>query len=164
MKDIVDRLEDRRVCSLAHNSCRNDFAMEEAAAEIRRLREALREAASFPCTCIPAYYERHMPAPDCLADLVSDDAREALGEPRQCKGTLARNAWYETPEGQARLAETRALMERAQTQRGERFSDEIERLREIIRSALDDLECHDEPGCLAILKTAVRQMPTKEQS
>lgn len=58
-------------------------------AEIERLREALREAAAYPCTCDPAYYERGLTAPDCLADLVSDDAREALGEPPQCRGRAA---------------------------------------------------------------------------
>ena len=39
--DIVERLNDRAVCSIAHNSCRNDARMLEAADEIERLRAEL---------------------------------------------------------------------------------------------------------------------------
>jgi len=35
--DLVKRLRDRRVCSPAQNSCRNDFICEEAAARIEEL-------------------------------------------------------------------------------------------------------------------------------
>lgn len=49
MTDIVERLRDRGVCSIAHNSCRNDFVCEKAADEIERLREALREIADRGC-------------------------------------------------------------------------------------------------------------------
>jgi len=43
MDDLVKRLRDRGVCSLAHNSCRNDFICEQAADEIERLRERIAE-------------------------------------------------------------------------------------------------------------------------
>lgn len=82
-------------------------------ARIAELEAALREMADWPCTCDPAFYERHRPAPDCMADLVGDDAREVLGEPPQCKGRAARRAWAETPEGKARAAEMRDLLARA---------------------------------------------------
>lgn len=39
--DIVERLRDRDICSIAHNSCRNDRVCAEAADEIERLRAAL---------------------------------------------------------------------------------------------------------------------------
>ena len=37
MDDLVKRLRDRRVCSLAQNSCRNDWACDEAADRIEAL-------------------------------------------------------------------------------------------------------------------------------
>lgn len=40
-RDITDRLYDGDVCSIAQNSCRNWFVMEDAAREIERLRKAL---------------------------------------------------------------------------------------------------------------------------
>ena len=43
MTDIIERLYDRRVCSAAQNSCRNDYICEEAAAEITRLRDKNQE-------------------------------------------------------------------------------------------------------------------------
>ena len=52
---LVKRLRDGQVCSIAQNSCRNHYAIVEAAdrieaqlAEIERLREALQEVRS--CT------------------------------------------------------------------------------------------------------------------
>jgi hypothetical protein len=46
MSDLIERLRDRGVCSIHHNSCRNDMVCEEAIsaleakdAEIARLRE-----------------------------------------------------------------------------------------------------------------------------
>ncbi len=45
MSDVVERLRDRGVCSIAQNSCRNDWACTEAADEIERLREALKAIA-----------------------------------------------------------------------------------------------------------------------
>jgi hypothetical protein len=49
MGDLIERLLDRGVCSIYHNSCRNDMVCEEAAAaleakdaEIARLREIVR--------------------------------------------------------------------------------------------------------------------------
>ncbi len=39
MTDIVELLRDGNVCSREHNTCRNDWRMEEAAIEIERLRE-----------------------------------------------------------------------------------------------------------------------------
>lgn len=38
MTDIVELLRDGNVCSREHNTCRNDWRMEEAAIEIERLR------------------------------------------------------------------------------------------------------------------------------
>jgi hypothetical protein len=50
MGDLIERLLDRGVCSIYHNSCRNDMVCEEAAAaleakdaEIARLRDALKK-------------------------------------------------------------------------------------------------------------------------
>jgi len=37
MDDLVKRLRDRGVCSLEHNSCRNDMACEQAADRIEEL-------------------------------------------------------------------------------------------------------------------------------
>jgi len=39
--DLVKRLRDRRVCSLAQNSCRNDWACEQAADRIEELEAKL---------------------------------------------------------------------------------------------------------------------------
>jgi len=39
--DLVRRLRDRRVCSLAQNSCRNDWACEQAADRIEELEAKL---------------------------------------------------------------------------------------------------------------------------
>jgi hypothetical protein len=64
--------------------------IEALEAENARLRAALHEIAGYPCTCEPAFYERGLVAPDCLADLCSDDARMALGAPPQCQGRAAR--------------------------------------------------------------------------
>ena len=64
----------------------------DAKCEILRLEAALREAASFPCTCHEGYYSRGLVDPYCMADLVSDDARVALGEAEQCKGRAAAKA------------------------------------------------------------------------
>ena len=74
MTDIVERLRDRNVCSHAHNSCRNDWRMEEAATEIERLREALRY-----------YAKNHYPNVDDgpwgpNSNDFGDVARAALGE------------------------------------------------------------------------------------
>lgn len=38
MDDIVKRLEDRQICSIAQNGCLNDFRMDMAVREITRLR------------------------------------------------------------------------------------------------------------------------------
>jgi len=40
--DLVKRLRDRRVCSLAQNSCRNDWACEQAADRIEELEAKLK--------------------------------------------------------------------------------------------------------------------------
>lgn len=54
------------------------------------MKDALKEIAdACPCTCDPAYYKRSLVAPDCLADLAGDMAREALGLPIECRGALA---------------------------------------------------------------------------
>ena len=42
--DLVRRLRDRRVCSLAQNSCRNDWACEQAADRIEELEAKLAKA------------------------------------------------------------------------------------------------------------------------
>lgn len=42
-KALVERLRDRGVCSIAQNSCRNDYICEEAATRIEALEAALRE-------------------------------------------------------------------------------------------------------------------------
>jgi len=61
-----------------------------ASSKVGQLVEALREiAASCPCTCAPAYYDRGLVAPDCLADLAGDDARRALGDLPVCLGVIA---------------------------------------------------------------------------
>ena len=39
--DLVKRLRDRRVCSLAQNSCRNDWVCEQAADRIEELEAKL---------------------------------------------------------------------------------------------------------------------------
>ncbi len=44
MRDIVERLYDRAVCSPPQNSCRNDWLCDQAAAEITRLRADLAAA------------------------------------------------------------------------------------------------------------------------
>lgn len=75
-------------------------------AENERLRAALRDL-RYPCTCDPAYYERGLVAPDCMADLCGDDAREALGEPLECKGR------------KAKVAKARAALEGDGTKNGE---------------------------------------------
>ena len=41
--DLVKRLCDRRVCSPAQNSCRNDFVLDQAADRIEELEAVLRE-------------------------------------------------------------------------------------------------------------------------
>ena len=41
--DLVKRLRDRGVCSLEHNSCRNDMACEQAADEIEKLQARVAE-------------------------------------------------------------------------------------------------------------------------
>ena len=65
-------------------------AIHEVSDEIERLRAALREIVNDnPCTCDAAYFERSLVAPDCLASLAGDRAREALGMPIECKGRLA---------------------------------------------------------------------------
>lgn len=46
MKDILERLYDRNVCTISQNSCRNDTLCLEAAAEIERLREENRRVIS----------------------------------------------------------------------------------------------------------------------
>lgn len=54
--DLVRRLRDRLVCSAAHNSCRNDYLCEEAAARIEQLErekerkdKALKVCQKFAC-------------------------------------------------------------------------------------------------------------------
>jgi hypothetical protein len=47
MMDIVKRLRDRGVCSIAQNSCRNDFVCEQAADTIETLCKALSEIEVF---------------------------------------------------------------------------------------------------------------------
>ena len=42
--DLKERLRDRRVCSLAHNSCRNDWVCEQAADRIEELEDQLANA------------------------------------------------------------------------------------------------------------------------
>jgi hypothetical protein len=42
--DLVKRLRDRRVCSLAQNSCRNDFICEQAADRIEELEDQIAKA------------------------------------------------------------------------------------------------------------------------
>lgn len=42
MRDVLDKLYDGDVCSIAQNSCRNYWVMQEAAAEIERLRGMLK--------------------------------------------------------------------------------------------------------------------------
>lgn len=42
--DLVKRLRDRRVCSIAQNSCRNDFICEQAADRIEELKAKLAKA------------------------------------------------------------------------------------------------------------------------
>jgi hypothetical protein len=66
-------------------------------AEVERLRAVLEDQAAWGCTCDPAYHERQLSAPDCMADLVGDDVREALGRSPVCKGRIARAA----PKGTA---------------------------------------------------------------
>lgn len=44
MSDLVEHLRDRMVCSLAHNSCRNDLICEQAAARIEELEARLATA------------------------------------------------------------------------------------------------------------------------
>jgi hypothetical protein len=46
MKTLQERLRDRHVCSLAQNSCRNDWVCEEAANAIDDLVEALKRIAN----------------------------------------------------------------------------------------------------------------------
>jgi len=41
---LIERLYDRMVCSPAQNSCRNDFALEQAAARIEELEAKLEKA------------------------------------------------------------------------------------------------------------------------
>jgi len=43
-EDLLNRLRDRGVCSIDHNSCRNDLACEQAADRIERLQQALSDA------------------------------------------------------------------------------------------------------------------------
>lgn len=45
-RDILDRLYDGDVCSMAQNSCRNWMIREDAANEIQRLRSALQKIAN----------------------------------------------------------------------------------------------------------------------
>jgi hypothetical protein len=42
--DLVERLQDRRVCSPAQNSCRNDHVLNEAADRIEELEDRLAKA------------------------------------------------------------------------------------------------------------------------
>ena len=42
--ELVDRLNDRRVCSLAQNSCRNDHVLNQAEARIEELKAKLAKA------------------------------------------------------------------------------------------------------------------------
>ena len=126
MTDIVEVLRTRCRCNLDTSPCSSEDLCKEdldAAAEIERLRDevatyrarvnayddqvarlraALEEAAEFPCTCDKAFYERGRPAPDCLADLVSDDARIALGREPVCKGRAAIRARYAKTEKDTR--------------------------------------------------------------
>ena len=45
--DLVDRLHDRRVCSPAQNSCRNDHVLNTAADRIEELEAKLAKAVDF---------------------------------------------------------------------------------------------------------------------
>ena len=49
--DLVKRLRDRRVCSLAQNSCRNDWVCEQAADRIEELEAKLAKAVETISLC-----------------------------------------------------------------------------------------------------------------
>ena len=51
MDDLVKRLRDRRVCSLAQNSCRNDWVCEQAADRIEELEAKLAKAVETISLC-----------------------------------------------------------------------------------------------------------------
>jgi len=61
--DLVRRLRDRRVCSLAQNSCRNDWACEQAADRIEELEGQLKTVLDRE-TSILRYYDAKLDAAD----------------------------------------------------------------------------------------------------
>lgn len=90
--------EPSRIEELRAENERWSDRIDELTAERDALREYVTEQSTWPCTCDPAFYERRRSAPDCMADLVGDEARELLGMPVQCKGRIARTTLRELEE------------------------------------------------------------------
>ena len=83
--DLVKRLRDRGVCSLEHNSCRNDMVCEQAAARIEEL-EAANNRLNEQMAAIEEMGTESLNAlPDCLMRLAP-----ALVENGELKAKLAK--------------------------------------------------------------------------
>jgi hypothetical protein len=81
--DLVERLHDRRVCSPAQNSCRNDHVLNEAADRIEDLERAVRYEADVAQQSIDSRNElkaRLAKAEVIVRIIASDKWDERLGE------------------------------------------------------------------------------------
>ena len=111
MDDLVKRLRDRNVCSLAHNSCRNDMACEQAAARIEELEAKLAKSEAEKFT-VGTLTMKHVFCPSGLTN-VSD--MQAVFD--------ATERGFEAIEAQVRAAD--ALAEQVQRVKDFRYDPNI---------------------------------------